>query len=144
MQQESCSLPATHCISSASQHPRAAHVLQVVAAGIPAAASPAQSQLHTEDLQYPCSLPVWLAVRNHSPHTLQVVAGSASTSTAASSVQRQLDTVQRQLRAEELQKQDLDKRLQGALEEVLELKAAVKLHEGEQADLALRLEQAQV
>ena len=120
----------------------AAHVLQAVAASVLAAASFAQSQLHTETLQYPCPLPVLLAVCNPNPHTLQVVAASGST--AASSVQRQLDTVQRQLRAEELQKQDLDRRLQGALTDVLELKAALKLQKGEQADLDLQLEQAQV
>ena len=76
------------------------------------------------------------------PCTLQVVAASGST--AASTAQRQLDTVQRQLRAEELQKQELDRRLQGALGGVLELEAAAKLQKEEQADLALHLEQAQV
>ena len=76
------------------------------------------------------------------PYTLQVVAASGST--AASTAQRQLDTVQRQLRAEELQKQELDRRLQGALGGVLELEAAAKLQKEEQADLALHLEQAQV
>lgn len=83
-----------------------------------------------------------LASLQPAPHTLQVVAASGST--AASSVQRQLDTVQRQLRAEELQKQDLDKKLQGALADVQELKAAAELQKGEQADLVLHLEQAQV
>ena len=93
-------------------------------------------------MQHASPLPVLLAVRNHKRHTLQVVAASGST--AASAVQRHLDTVQRQLRAEGLLKQDLDKRLQGALADVLELEAAAELQKGEQADLALHLEQAQV